>query len=364
GDTTDELIRMAQEVNPSPSEREYDMLLATGEQVSIALLTMAIHALGCEAIAMTGAMAGIVTDNVHKKATITEVNPRRVLECLEEGKIVIVAGFQGMDVNEEVTTLGRGGSDTTAVALAAALGSGECEILTDVDGVFTADPKIVGGAVRKLGEVGCHEMLELASVGAKVLHPRSVELAKEYGVRLHVRSSFNRKRGTIVKGVEDLEKKRPVSGVALDVKTAKVSVLGVPDRPGVAGTLFGILGDNHINVDMIIQNVMRGGVNDITFTVSQDDLPKTVELMKSLPPEMSAEGVAVDDKIAKVSIVGAGMVSKPGVAAEMFRTLGGKGINIDMISTSEIRVSCIIARERGEEAVRLLHAAFELDREA
>jgi len=360
GNTTDRLVAMAHRITPNPTAREYDMLLSTGEQVSIALLTIAINALGCRAISLTGAQAGIITDNVRGKATIREIHTERIMKLLEEGNIVIVAGFQGVDMEGEITTLGRGGSDTTAVALAAALKAELCEILTDVDGVYTADPRTINNAL-KLNEISYDEMLELASLGAKVLHPRSVELAKEYDVHLHVRSSFNQRRGTIVKEVNALEKKRTVSGVALDVETAKVSVLGVPDRPGIAATIFGALADAYINIDIIVQNVNRDGISDISFTVSRDDLDQAVATVKTLPADVCAGGVAVDDNIAKVSIVGAGMISRPGVAARMFRALSDEGINIDMISTSEIRVACIIARNRAADAVRALHKVFEID---
>ncbi|MEW6202020.1 MAG: aspartate kinase [bacterium] len=360
GKTTDKLVAKAHSITEQPKVREYDMLLATGEQVSIALVTMAIDALGCEAVSLTGAQAGIITDNVHGKATISEIHTERIMKLLNEGKIVIVAGFQGVNLEDDITTLGRGGSDTTAVALAAALKAELCEILTDVDGVYSADPNKIDSA-RKLDEISYDEMLELASLGAKVLHPRSVELAKEYGVDLHVRSSFNMREGTIVKEEETLEKKRIVSGIASDPKIAKVSVLGVPDRPGIAATIFGALAEAHINVDIIVQNVNREGINDISFTISRDDADHAVATLKKLPQDMCAGGVVVDDKIAKVSIVGAGMISRPGVAAGMFRALADEGINIDMISTSEIRVSCIIARNRADDAVSALHRAFESD---
>ncbi|MFH1537590.1 MAG: aspartate kinase, partial [bacterium] len=311
---------------------------------------------------LTGAQAGIRTDDVHSKASITSVDADRIMKHLKDGRIAIVAGFQGVDPHEDTTTLGRGGSDTTAVALAAALKAEICEILTDVEGVYTTDPRIVPNA-RKMKETSYREMLELASLGAKVLHPRAVELARDYRVHLCVRSSLNKKPGTIVKGVEELEKQQPVSGVALDEKTAKISLLGVPDKPGIAASIFTSLADAHINVDMIIQNVTRGGYNDITFTVSTDDLDQTVKCVNSLPEDLRTGGVATDDRIAKLSIVGAGMVSRPGVAAKMFEALGKNGINIEMISTSEIKISCIISKDKGREAVKVLHDAFKLEKE-
>lgn len=361
GDTTDKLLALARKINAKPDDREYDMLLSTGEQVSVALLTMAIHRLGYDAISLTGIQAGIKTDGVHSKASITSVDTRALERHISEGRICIVAGFQGVDPHEDITTLGRGGSDTTAVALAAALNAEICEILTDVEGVYTTDPRIVPGA-RKHREISYREMLELASLGAKVLHPRSVELARDYRVHLSVRSSLNNKPGTIVKGVEELEKLQPVSGIALDDNTAKISILGVPDRPGVAAEIFSKLGGGHINVDMIIQNVTHNGLNDITFTVARDELDKAVELVNSLPGDLRA-GVSTDPDICKLSIVGAGMVSRPGVAARMFKALGDAGVNIGMISTSEIKISCLINRADGKKAVSVLHDAFNLEAE-
>lgn len=361
GDSTDDLLDLAKQITASPTEREYDMLLSTGEQVSIALLSMAIHAIGGEAISLTGAQAGIKTDNVHAKATIREIDTKRILESLRRGHIVIVAGFQGINEEFEITTLGRGGSDTTAVALAAALKADRCDILTDVDGVFTADPRKVEGA-RKLDEISYDEMLELASLGAKVLHPRSVELAKEHQVALQVCSSFHLKKGTIVKGVSALESKKIVSGAAADNNTSKVTLVGVPDKPGIAATIFSTLGDAAINVDMIIQNINRGAMNDITFTVSSDDLEKTKKVAGTLKAGLKYKSLVTDDNIAKISIVGAGMVSHPGVAARMFKALGKAGVNIQMISTSEIKVSCLIDRKLSDKAVKALHKEFELDK--
>ncbi len=360
GHTTDKLLDLAHKLNPLPAERDYDMLLSTGEQVSIALLSMALHAMGYKSIALTGAQAGIQTDSTHAKATITNINTRSLRKYLKEGNIVIVAGFQGVDKENQITTLGRGGSDTTAVALAAALKADWCAILTDVDGVYTCDPRMVPEA-QKLDEISYDEMLELASLGAKVLHPRSVQVAKEYGVTLHVRSSFNMKPGTLVKEVKDLENIRIVSGVACDKDAAKVTLMAVPDKPGVAATIFSALGDAAINVDMIIQNINRGQTNDITFTVDESDLDKTVDAVKKLKKTLNFKGVVTDNNTAKVSIVGAGMFSHPGTAARMFRCLGDAGVNIQMISTSEIKVSCLIERKLAAKAVKALHKEFELE---
>ena len=361
GKTTDKLLNLAQQITERPTEREYDMLLSTGEQVSISLLTMALHARGYSAISLTGAQAGIVTDSQHARATIRSINTRCMRHNIKQGNILIVAGFQGVNKEHAITTLGRGGSDTTAVALAAALKADWCAILTDVDGVYTSDPRMVPDA-QKLDEISYDEMLELASLGAKVLHPRSVELAKEYGVTLHVRSSFNNKPGTLVKEVSALEKKNIVSGVACDKNTAKVTLMAVPDKPGVAASVFTALGEAAINVDMIIQNINRGQTNDITFTVDGDDLAKTLDAIKPLKKELGYKSVVTDKNTAKVSIVGAGMVSHPGVAARMFKALGAAKVNIQMISTSEIKVSCLISLKLADKAVKALHKEFELDK--
>jgi len=359
GKTTDKLLKLAHDINPQPADRDYDMLLSTGEQVSIALLSMALHALGYKAISLTGAQAGIETDSTHSKATITNINTRCIRNNLKAGNVVIVAGFQGVDKEQQITTLGRGGSDTTAVALAAALKADWCAILTDVDGVYTCDPRLVPDA-QKLDDISYDEMLELASLGAKVLHPRAVQVAKEYGVTLHVRSSFNMKPGTLVKEVKDLENIRIVSGVACDKTAAKVTLMAVPDKPGVAATIFTALGDAAINVDMIIQNINRGQTNDITFTVDDTDLEKTVVAVKKLKKDLKYKGVVTDNNTAKISIVGAGMFSHPGTAARMFTALGKAGVNIQMISTSEIKVSCLIERKLADKATKVLHKEFEL----
>lgn len=359
GDTTDELIALAKEISPNPPERELDMLLATGEQQSIALVAMAIRELGLPVISLTGPQVGILTDNAHTKARILEVSSDRLNAELAKGRIVIVAGFQGMTIDQEITTLGRGGSDTTAVAIAAALKADLCEIYTDVDGVYTADPRIVPEA-RKLPTISYDEMLEMASLGAQVLQPRAVEFAKQYGVRLHVRSSFNYHEGTIVQEGGTVEKEMVVTGVAHDRNVAKIGVFGVPDRPGIAYKLFSSLAASHINVDMIVQSAMRDDRNDIAFTVGRDDLTKAVEVVARVSEEIGAQGYVYDDRVAKVSIVGAGMITNPGVAARMFEALAEEGINIEMISTSEIKVSCIIREEETEKAVRALHRKFGL----
>ena len=359
GDTTDDLIGLALRLTPCPSAREMDMLLSTGEQVSIALVSMALHQLGCGAVSMTGPQAGITTDGVYAKAQITGINPERMQRELGNGNVVVVAGFQGISASADITTLGRGGSDTTAVAVAAALKADLCEIYTDVDGVYTADPRVVPD-VRKLEQISHDEMLELASLGAVVLHPRAVELAKLYGVPMVVRSSFNENPGTLIKEVDKLEQAAVVTGIAHDTNVAKIGLFDVQDAPGIASRIFLALAAENINVDMIIQGATRGGRNDIAFTTSRDDLSKALEVIHGLQDVVGAEGVCHAEDLAKVSIVGAGMVSFPGVAAEMFRALAEEGINIEMISTSEIKVSCVVDRKDVERAVQSLHARFEL----
>jgi aspartate kinase len=359
GDTTDDLIELVNGITGSPPEREMDMLLSTGEQISIALLAMAIQEMGKPAISLTGGQVGILTDDAHTKAKILQVNTDRLQEELKQGNIVVVAGFQGIDQFNDITTLGRGGSDTTAVALAAALKADICEIFTDVDGVYTTDPRVVPEA-SKLDLVCYDEMLELANLGAAVLHPCAVELAMQYGLPLHVRSSFNNNPGTLVKEVDNMENKHVVTGVACDYNVAKIGLFDVIDRPGIAYILFKALADEKINVDMIIQSAMRDDRNDIAFTCPQGDLKKAMEVVERLQSDLGAEGFTCDDGVAKVSIVGAGMVSNPGVAAEMFEGLYQEGINLEMISTSEIKVSCIIKAEQAEQAVRALHQKFNL----
>ncbi len=361
GDTTDRLVKLAHEISACPREREMDMLLSTGEQVSVALLSMAIQEMGHEAISFTGAQVGIVTDNAHTRAKILDVKVGRILEVLEKGTVVIVAGFQGISLDDQITTLGRGGSDTTAVALGAALGADVCEIFTDVEGVFTADPALVPEA-RKLARVSYEEMLEMAATGARVLQLRSVEFARNYGVVIHVRSSFSRDEGTWISGEEERMEKAIISGVTYEAEEAKVTVCGVPDKPGVAARLFQALAGANINVDMIIQNVSEDQRTDISFTVSQHDLVGAAEISGRVARELGARKVAVDEDIAKVSLVGAGMRTHPGVAADMFSALAESGINIEMISTSTIKISCVIPAEDVKKAVSAIHKRFGLDK--
>ena len=362
GKTTDGLIRLAHEITAAPNEREMDMLLATGEQVSIALLAMAIEILGHPARSFTGEQAGIRTDAAHTRARILGIDADKVRRALDEGHVAIVAGFQGVTGEDDITTLGRGGSDLTAVALAAALRADVCEIYTDVDGVYTADPNIVPDA-RKLGRVSYDEMLEMASLGAKVLQSRSVEFAKKYGVPVHVRSTFKADPGTLVTREDRHMEAVLVTGVTHDRGQAKVSILRVPDRPGIAAQVFGGVAERGIVVDMIVQNISRDGYTDISFTLPRTDRDRAVAVLSEVARRIGAEGVAHDDRIAKVSIVGVGMRSHSGVAARMFQTLSREGINIQMISTSEIAVSCVIEDKYTELAVRALHDAFELGAE-
>jgi aspartate kinase len=358
GDTTDELLDLAAKVSDRPHDRELDMLLTAGERISMALLSMAIIDLGRQAISFTGSQAGIVTDTSHGKAKIIEVRARRIRDGLADGKIAIVAGFQGVSTEDEVTTLGRGGSDATAVAIAAGLGADVCEIYTDVEGVFTADPRIVPEA-RKLHRVSYEEMLELAASGAKVLMARSVEFARNHGVTVHVRSSFGEGEGTWVVKEEEME--QPIiSGIAHDTSEAKVTVSGVPDRPGVAARVFRALADAGVNVDMIVQNVSEAGHTDITFTVPVTELARAEPILEATAREVDARGVTTDQDIAKVSLVGAGMKTHPGVAADMFDALADAGINIEVISTSSIRISCVVRAQDVERAVQAIHDRFRL----
>jgi aspartate kinase len=359
GKTTDGLLRLAHEVTPTPPEREVDMLLATGEQVSIALLAMAIDALGHKARSFTGEQAGIRTDAAHTRARIVGIDGDKVRRALDDGYIAIVAGFQGVTEEDDITTLGRGGSDLTGVALAATLRADVCEIYTDVDGVYTADPNIVREA-RKLDRISYDEMLEMASLGAKVLQSRSVEFAKKYGVPVHVRSTFKADPGTLVTKEDRNMEAVVVTGIAHDRGQAKVTIRGVPDRPGIAAQVFGTVSDHGIVVDMIVQNVSRDGMSDISFTVPRPDRPTVVATLEEIAKKIGAESVTYDDRIAKVSIVGVGMRSHSGVAAQMFRALSREGVNIHMISTSEIAVSCVIEDKYTELAVRALHDSFEL----
>ena len=363
GKTTDRLLEAAREISPRPDPREMDMLLSIGERESCALCAMAINDLGHRAISLTGSQAGIVTDSSHTKARILDVRADRIRAALEEDSIVLVAGFQGVSTDShDVTTLGRGGSDTTAVAVAAALGADECEIYTDVEGVFSADPRIVPDA-RKLSVVSYEEMLEMASSGAKVLQLRSVEYARNHDVRIHCRSSASDGTGTLVVSEAETMERPLVTAVTHSTDEARVTLTGVRDEPGVAGRIFGSLADANVNVDVIIQNepVSHTEGADLSFTVERDDLATALETLADLDP---AREVQHDDRIGKVSIVGAGMRSHPGVAAKVFRTLGDAGINIEMISTSPIKISCVISSDRVDEAVKALHAAFELGADA
>ena len=359
GDTTDDLIALARQVNPEPDEREMDSLLATGEMASSAILTMALHAAGVPAISMTGRQAGIRVDNTHLKAKIETIDPARIQAQLDAGKVVVVAGFQGLNAQSDVATLGRGGSDTTAVALAAALKADRCQILKDVDGVFTANPRVEPRA-RKQDEITYDEMLELAACGAEVLQSRAVEFAKKYNVVLEVMSSFEIKPGTIVREeVKDMENVI-IRGIAADQSQAKATLRGVQDTPGVAASVFKSLAGANVNVDMIVQNVSEDGVTDMSFTVARDDIKKTQKLLEPLAKKVKAGGLHFDEDIAKVSIVGVGMKSHSGVAYKMFDALGAAGVNIDMISTSEIKISVVIRAKDADKAVRTLHEAFKL----
>ena len=360
GSTTDELIDLAGQVSDLPHPRELDMLLTAGERISMALLSMAINDLGRDAVSFTGSQAGIVTDTRHGKARIVELRAQRVLDALAEGRIAIVAGFQGVSTTSDVTTLGRGGSDTTAVALAAGLGAEACEIYTDVEGVYTADPRIVPSA-RKLAAVSYEEMLELAASGAKVLALRAVEYARNHGVPIHVRSSFAEAEGTWVVKEDDVLEQAIISGIASDTGEAKVTILGVPDRPGIAGRVFRPLADAGIHIDMIVQNVSAAGHTDISFTLPTTDLPLAEPILERLAAQVEAAGFTCDEDVGKVTLVGAGMRSHPGVAAGMFESLAEAGINIEIISTSPIRISCVVRTADLERAVRVLHEHFQLD---
>jgi aspartate kinase len=363
GQTTDDLVDLAAQISDEPHAREMDMLLTSGERISMALLSMAIMELGREAISFTGSQAGIVTDTSHGKARIVDVRAKRVLEALDDGKVVIVAGFQGVSTDFDVTTLGRGGSDTTAVALAAALGADACEIFTDVDGVYTADPRIVPDA-RKLHAVSYEEMLELSACGAKVLMLRSVEYARRHNVLVHVRSSFSGIEGTWVRKEDARMEQAIISGIAHDTSEAKVTILGVPDHPGVAARVFRPLADEGVNVDMIVQNASADGRTDIFFTLPKEDVPRAGRILDAVKEQVGAEGIETDEDIAKISLVGAGMKTHPGVAADMFDALADQGINIEIISTSSIRVSCVIRANEVDRAVKAIHDRFELSKES
>ena len=359
GDTTNKLVALAKEITNKPNPREYDALVSTGENISASLLAMSLNELGLDAISLTGAQAGIFTETLHAKAKILDINTDRIKKELNSGKIVVITGFQGINPNKDVTTIGRGGSDTSAVALAAALGCSECEIYTDVDGVYTTDPRKVQDA-QKIHEISYEEMLEMASLGAKVLHPRAVECAKENKIHLHVRSSFNLNEGTRVREAKSLEVQKPVTGVALNDKEAIISIFHVPDNPGTAGHIFTQLADNGINVDMIIQNVIKSDSNNISFSVLEDDLDRALEITNSIASELGAT-LTSDNSIAKISCVGIGMISKPGIAAKMFTALGKQNINILRITTSEIKISVAIERQHAQKALEILHKEFELE---
>jgi aspartate kinase len=361
GDSTDELTSMARQITEQPDPRELDMLLTAGERIAMSLLGIAIIARGCKAASYTGSQAGIITDTQHGAAKIVEIRPKRIQEALAAGNVVVLAGFQGLSSQYEITTLGRGGSDLTAVAMAGAVGAEVCEIYTDVDGIFTADPRIVPSS-RKVDAISYEEMLELAAAGARVLQSRSVEMARRHGVRIHVRSTFSYEDGTWVQDMnaEQMEGVL-ISGAALDTEEAKVTIDDVPDRPGVAAAIFKAIAAEGINVDMIVQNVSRDGATDMSFTAPLADLARLRSVLSALTTDVGAERFTVDDSIAKVTLVGAGMKSHPGVAADMFDALAAEGINIEMISTSPIRVSCVIRRGDGDRALRAVHTRFGLE---
>lgn len=361
GDTTDELLELAHKITDRPSDRETDMLLSTGEQISIALLAIAIHSLGYNAISFTGAQVGIVTDSVHRKAKIQKINPEKIMKELKKGNIVIVAGFQGIDYEQNITTLGRGGSDTTAVALAAVVKAERCEIYTDVEGVFTADPRIVPEA-KKMEEISYDEMLELAQLGAKVMNARAMEFAAKYNVPLYVLSSFSRDPGTLMKREAKNMENIVVRGIAVQEDEAKLTILRVPDKPGLAAKIFKKISDANVNIDMIVQNISEKDVTDISFTVVKDDLTKTKDVLDPFIKEIGAAGLAADENMAKVSVVGYGMRGHTGVAARMFDALANEGINIEMISTSEIKISVVIEKQYAKKAAKALHKEFELEK--
>ena len=362
GHSTDELIDLMNKVTDNPDPREYDMLVSTGEQVSAALLAMSLQNMGCPAVSLTGGQAGVVTEDIYKKARIKDIKLDRIKQELKLGKVVVVTGFQGVDSRGDIITIGRGGSDTSAVAIAAALRADVCDIYTDVDGVYTTDPRIEPNA-RKLKTISYEEMLELASLGAQVLHPRSVECASIYGIVIHLRSSTNESEGTYIKEASKMEKKEAVRGIALDENIAKIGILKVPDKPGTAAKLFSALAAEKINVDMIVQSVHSDGESaDMAFTVEKVDTKKAVDITKKIAEQLGASNVIFDDDVSKISLVGIGMVSQPGTASKMFQALSAEKVNIQMIATSEIKISCVIKAGDGKKAVQLLHKAFELDK--
>ena len=361
GDTTDDLIELAGKINPNPEPREMDLLLSTGEIVSSTLLAMALHAMGFSAVALSGPQAGISTDSDFSRARITGIEPRRVVKELNKGNIVIVAGFQGITPDNEIATLGRGGSDTTAVALAASLKARVCEIYTDVEGVYTADPRLVPEA-RKLEEIGYEEMLEMATSGARVMHHRSVELGQLFNMPILVASSMAEKPGTIIQGGKSMEQGNKVRGIVHDMDVAKITVTGVPDRPGIAAAIFTPLARAGISIDTIVQNASVNNITDLTFTITEKDLTRAMDIIAPVAKEIGARECLSDSKLGKVSIIGTGMQNAPGYAAKMFQTLFAQDINIQLITTSEIRITCIIAEDKVKEAVKALHKAFELDK--
>jgi aspartate kinase len=362
GKTTDDLIVLAEQISPNNPAREMDMLLTAGERISMALVSMALSAVGVESASFTGSQAGIITDTTHRRAKILEMRPDRIREALDDGLVPVVAGFQGVSTERDITTLGRGGTDVTAVALAAALKADVCEIFTDVTGVFSADPRVVPKA-RKLDTVSFDEMLEIAATGGRVLMLRSVEFARRHNVPIHVRSSFTWEPGTWIVEEDPTMEEAIVSAITDDTSEAKITVGGVPDRPGIAATLFRVLADNGINVDMIVQNTSLNNVTDISFTVAKTDLEAAMIACQKVQKDIGAAAVTSDDHIGRVTIVGAGMKSSPGVTALMFETLSNNGINIEMISTSSIRISCVLHADKVGDAVRHLHRAFGLDAE-
>ena len=362
GHTTDNLIKLAYQVNEQPGDRELDVLLSTGEIVSSTLLAMALRAMGYEAISLSGAQAGIRTDATYSRARILKIEAKRVVKELEKGNIVIVAGFQGITDEMDITTLGRGGSDTTAVALAASLGAEICQIYTDVDGVYTADPRLVPEA-QQLSEISYEEMLELASYGAKVVHPRAVELGELFNIPILVASSFTDSPGTLIHGGVSMEVRNKVRSIAHDLDVAKITVVGVPDRPGIAAAIFEPLAKAGISVDTIVQNASIENITDLTFTVVKGDLARAMDVVKPIAESIGARECASDSRLGKVSIIGTGMQNTPGYAARMFEVLSEQGINIQLITTSEIRITCIISEDSVEDAVRALHRAFELEKE-
>ncbi len=360
GDTTDELIRMARQVSEQPEERELDVLLSTGELISSTLLAMALGSLGYEAVSLTGAQAGIQTDSSYSRARILRVNPSRIVDELEKNNIVIVAGFQGITPDMDITTLGRGGSDTTAVALAVSLNAEVCQIYTDVEGVYTADPRFVSEAI-KLKEIGYEEMLELASYGARIMHPRAVELGELYNMPILVASSFSDSPGTLICKEASMEARNKVRGIAHDTNVAKITVIGVPDHPGIAAAIFEPLAKANISVDTVVQNASIENITDLTFTVSRGDLIKAMSIVEPVAKSVGSKRCVTDSTLAKVSIIGTGMQNTPGYAARMFRALYEQGINIQLITTSEIRITCIISEGKVKNAVQALHRAFELE---